>query len=69
MTPKEKGLLVDRPSSEIETNGQSGLNKDITTPEKCRVCGERLRPQDFEICGTCSTWGNYALFYKPLRGE
>ena len=72
MTTKEKAPLpvVDGASSEGENRtGKTVLETENSTPAKCRVCGEPLRPQDFEICGTCKTWGNYALFLKPLRGE
>ena len=57
MTTNEKGPPDNGPSSNAETLGKETLNNpSITHRELCRVCGERLRLDEKDLCPDCRYW-------------
>ena len=70
MSTKEKAPLVYGASSESETLGQKHLSTEntITPRELCRVCGDRLRLNEKDLCPDCRKWQPLLNWADP-RGK
>ena len=66
MTTKEKASAQTEALSEGETaSGKSDFKTENSTPDKCRVCGERLRLDEKNLCPDCRYWQQLLNWAKP----